>query len=160
VLRRLVASHRSGAAVLRSLGFLPDWHSYHSLRLRLRRLGLDTSHWISGKPAQPRPFEEAMRPGGYAAETNRTRIKARLIASGVLLNSCSLCNLGPEWNGKPLVLRLDHINGVPDDYTSSNLRLVCPNCDSQLPTFSGRNARRGKQSVATEAGTRSLPARA
>jgi hypothetical protein len=35
------------------------------------------------------------------------------------------------WNGKPLQLILDHINGNADDNNPNNLRLLCPNCDSQ-----------------------------
>ena len=35
------------------------------------------------------------------------------------------------WNGKPLPLILDHINGNADDNNTNNLRLLCPNCDSQ-----------------------------
>ena len=34
----------------------------------------------------------------------------------------------PEWNGKPLVFILDHIS----HNERSNLRCICPNCDSQL----------------------------
>jgi hypothetical protein len=35
------------------------------------------------------------------------------------------------WNGKPLKLILDHENGVNTDNAPKNLRLLCPNCDSQ-----------------------------
>ena len=45
----------------------------------------------------------------------------------------------PTWRSKPLVLVLDHINGVNDDYRADNLRLLCPNCNSQTSTFCGRN---------------------
>lgn len=48
---------------------------------------------------------------------------------------CSICGLPPEWQGKPLVLTLDHINGDNKDDRLENLRWVCPNCDRQLPTF-------------------------
>jgi hypothetical protein len=37
------------------------------------------------------------------------------------------------------MLVLDHINGINDDYRPGNLRLLCPNCHSQTPTFAGRN---------------------
>ncbi len=34
---------------------------------------------------------------------------------------------------------LDHINGECTDYRIENLRLLCPNCNSQQDTFAGRN---------------------
>lgn len=59
-------------------------------------------------------------------------------------NQCSICSLKPIWNDKKLVLILDHINGVPDDWDVNNLRLVCPNCDSQLPTYKSKNHGSGR----------------
>lgn len=52
---------------------------------------------------------------------------------------CSICGQEPFWNGKPLILTLDHINGNHFDSRIENLRWVCPNCDRQLDTFAGRN---------------------
>ena len=49
------------------------------------------------------------------------------------------CNKG-EWLGKPLVLQLDHINGVRDDHRLENLRFLCPNCHSQTDTYGGKNS--------------------
>jgi hypothetical protein len=43
------------------------------------------------------------------------------------------------WNGQPLKLTLDHANGVNSDNRPENLRLLCPNCDSQLATRGGGN---------------------
>jgi 5-methylcytosine-specific restriction endonuclease McrA len=40
------------------------------------------------------------------------------------------------------VLVLDHVNGAKHDWRLENLRLLCPNCNSQTPTFCGRNVRR------------------
>jgi hypothetical protein len=55
-------------------------------------------------------------------------------------NKCFLCNLNAsDWHGSPLVLIVDHINGHANDWGISNIRLVCPNCDTQLPTFKARN---------------------
>ena len=52
---------------------------------------------------------------------------------------CNICGLPNVWNGKTLVFVLDHINGNADDNTRTNLRLICPNCDSQLDTFKSKN---------------------
>ena len=49
---------------------------------------------------------------------------------------CAICNLPPFWQGNPLTLTLDHINGKSNDDRLENLRWVCPNCDRQLPTYS------------------------
>lgn len=55
---------------------------------------------------------------------------------------CSICGMEPVWQGKPLVLTMDHIDGNTDNCLLENLRWVCPNCDRQLPTFCGRNKKR------------------
>ena len=38
-----------------------------------------------------------------------------------------------------MILIIDHINGVWNDNRIENLRLVCPNCNSQLETHCGKN---------------------
>lgn len=51
---------------------------------------------------------------------------------------CSECNQTPEWNGKPLTLQLDHIDGDSDNNFPENLRLLCPNCHSQSDNFGSK----------------------
>jgi len=43
------------------------------------------------------------------------------------------------WNGQPFKLILDHTLGVNSDNRPKSLRLLCPLCDSQLPTRGGGN---------------------
>lgn len=52
--------------------------------------------------------------------------------------------LGSEWQGKPMPLILDHINGINNDNRLENLRFVCSNCDSQLPTYKSKNRTYGR----------------
>jgi hypothetical protein len=62
---------------------------------------------------------------------------------------CAICGL-TEWRGQPVPLVLDHINGDATDWRVSNLRLICGNCDMQLPTFKSRKPGT-RQGVATPA---------
>ena len=57
---------------------------------------------------------------------------------------CVLCQIPDSWAGKPLVFVLDHVDGDSTNNRRENLRLVCPNCDSQLPTFKARNRGKGR----------------
>ena len=52
---------------------------------------------------------------------------------------CAICGMKDEWNGKHLIFVLDHIDGNADNNNRDNLRLICPNCDSQLDTFKSKN---------------------
>ena len=56
----------------------------------------------------------------------------------VLPYLCAICTV-TEWQGKKIMLVLDHINGICNDNRLSNLRFVCSNCDAQLPTYKSRN---------------------
>lgn len=52
---------------------------------------------------------------------------------------CDICGCEPIHNEKELVFILDHIDGDASHNIRSNLRLVCPNCDSQLDTYKSKN---------------------
>lgn len=55
------------------------------------------------------------------------------------IESCVYYTQPLVWGGRPFKLILDHVNGVRLDNSPENLRFVCPNCESQLPTHGGRN---------------------
>lgn len=73
---------------------------------------------------------------------NSNTLKKRLIESGLKEDRCELCGCSNEWNGKPIILQLDHINGNHSDNRLDNLRIVCPNCHSQTETFSNKRAKK------------------
>lgn len=58
-------------------------------------------------------------------------------------NKCEICGI-VHWMDKLLVLVLDHIDGNAENFHISNLRLLCPNCDSQTPTYKGKNKGNGR----------------
>lgn len=53
---------------------------------------------------------------------------------------CVECSCPPVWNGKELVLEVDHIDGNIFNNYPDNLQILCPNCHSQTSTFRGRNS--------------------
>lgn len=54
-------------------------------------------------------------------------------------NKCIICNNLNEWNNKEIIFILDHTDGDASNNLRENLRLVCPNCDSQLDTYKSKN---------------------
>lgn len=74
----------------------------------------------------------------------RKTIRKCLIAS--IGNFCSICKIPGVWNEKPMTLIVDHIDGNAGNNMPANLRLLCPNCNSQTDTFCGRNLGNGRTS--------------
>lgn len=76
---------------------------------------------------------------GYRAW--KTVHKKRLYEYGLKEERCEICGQYPEWNGKSLVLQIDHKNGNRKDNRLENLRIICPNCHTQTDTFSCKRSR-------------------
>lgn len=132
--KALVAQHTTRRDIIRTLGLAPDQGYYNRLiNIRVQQLGLDTSHWVGGKHPPGKFRHMTVRP--LEAVTNRRDLKRRLVRDGLLKNECSLCFQGPTWQEAPLTLELDHIDGNRLNNTISNLRMLCPNCHSQTPTY-------------------------
>jgi len=79
---------------------------------------------------------------GLRPQYPTNNLKRRLISEGILEEKCAECDHSGLWNGLPLVLHLDHINGINDDHRIENLQLLCPNCHSQTSTYAGKNKRK------------------
>jgi 5-methylcytosine-specific restriction endonuclease McrA len=60
-------------------------------------------------------------------------------------NKCEICH-NKVWEGQSIPLVIDHIDGNADNWLLSNLRLICPNCDAQTPTYKKKNNGNGRYS--------------
>lgn len=68
------------------------------------------------------------------SQIDNYRIKQRLFDENIKKYECESCKIS-HWQGKEIVLELDHINGCNTDNRIENLRLLCPNCHSQTSTW-------------------------
>ena len=100
------------------------------------------------------PANEVLRyqPGRRQAAARRHFIEWRLSQDPPIPLRCDnpSCafhtNAELRWNGKPLEMILDHINGVKGDNRPKNLQFLCPNCNSQSDRHGGRNKGRVEMS--------------
>lgn len=138
--------------VFKKLNLKTSGSQHRIVRGRTEHLQLDYSHFLGSRANcgpnhtggnKSKSIEEILIKYEYGTfKSGSNTIKKRLYKENILKEECVLCGQLPIWQGKPLVLRLDHINGDPDDYRLENLRILCPNCDSQTSTFTGRNIKR------------------
>lgn len=132
--------------VLKSVGLSYTGSNYQTVKSAVMRLGMDMSHfkgqgYLRGKTHDWTPKRSLQDVLVAGSRVSRNNVKRRLLREGLLKNECSLCGQKGEWVGKPLMMVLDHINGANDDYRLGNLRMLCPNCNSQTLTFASRNRR-------------------
>lgn len=79
-------------------------------------------------------------------ETNGVGISSKILKKYLFEirgHCCEICKR-KTWNKKPIPLIMDHINGNSENDNLENLRLVCPNCDMQSPTWGNRNRGNGR----------------
>jgi Zn finger protein HypA/HybF involved in hydrogenase expression len=132
-----IAGSETISDVLRKVGLKIRPGNYDTIRRFVKKNSIDVSHMKGSKAGR----------GGVAVInlnklltkdsicTNKSRLKQRLLKEGILENKCSECGLGSVWNNKAINMVIDHINGDTYDYRLENLRMLCPNCNSQQDTF-------------------------
>jgi hypothetical protein len=138
-----VKSSTSIRQVLNKLELKEAGGNYSIAKTRIKNLGLDTSHfggqgWSKGKKLGPRKSVKDLLVLDRKHPYQSHKLKNRLLQEGIKIHQCECCNI-LEWQGKPTPLELDHINGINYDNRLENLRLLCPNCHAQTPTYRGKN---------------------
>ena len=103
---------------------------------RICKLNLNTSHFLKHSGGGNKiPDDEVFK---LNSSVGQTTLRRRYLSKNYTKYECSICGQKPIWNGKELVLTLDHIDGNHHNNVISNLRWVCPNCDRQLDTYGGK----------------------
>lgn len=147
VLESAVAASSNMCEVLRNLGIeVVGGHHTHISR-RIQALGIDTSHFVApaagGKRRRRTPQELLIEQTSPKARREQNcRLKAALLELGVV-DRCALCGIEATWQGCPLPLEVDHVDGNWRNNRIENLRLLCPNCHSTTDTYRGRGKGRG-----------------
>lgn len=148
----LCKKHPSLASIIRSFGLEAEAGNYNTVKKRIREDGIDISHIQMGLGSnRGKCFTRKYTQDNITEAINSGHIKdnstiRKMVRKWNLIpfDVCAICKSKPYWNGMPLTFVLDHINGKHADHKLNNLRFICPNCNSQTSTFSGRNSRRNK----------------
>lgn len=123
----------------------PSGGTQNHLSKLLKMYNIDTSHFMGQAHRKGKAFDNEFKGASHylvrlskgVRRTSAKYLRRSLIEIGVE-HKCSECGLGPEWNGKVLVLQIDHIDGDWYNNLRENLRFLCPNCHCQTETWGKR----------------------
>lgn len=137
--KSIIENSNSYSECLKKLGLgTRGGSSTDILKRRIKELNLSTNHFSRTINPNYKKYDLKDILVENSTYANISRLKKRLISENVLEYKCAICGIS-EWNGKPLSLQLDHINGINNDHRIENLRFICPNCHSQTETYAGKN---------------------
>lgn len=145
LLEPLVKGSTSTSEVIRKLGLALAGGTNSHLKRLFKKFEIDTSHFL-GQASNKGKIDPKKISWQDVLVYNRLngrrenvfRLKRAMLESGIP-ECCSECGLPPEWNGKPIVLQIDHKDGNGTNNLPNNVRFLCPNCHSQTETFGTRN---------------------
>ncbi|MFD7230573.1 HNH endonuclease [Streptomyces sp. NPDC059881] len=149
-LEAAVAASTNMCQVLRRLGIDVVGGQHTHISRRIKAHGIDTSHFTRHVRTENMRDNRRRRsareiliddPSPRAKRTPNERLKRAMRDLGVV-ERCALCGIEPTWQGRPLPLEVDHIDGNWRDNRIENLRLLCPNCHSTTDAYRGRGKAR------------------
>jgi len=156
--KKIVAESHSIAEIIRKMGYKEIGGVYVYLKQKFVEYDIDVSHfrgqaWSKGKSRETdervnlqgsraeKPWEEVFAKNSGAKNSILLR---RLLLSKKREYKCEECGI-QNWQGKPIRLQIDHVNGDRLDNREENLKIVCPNCHSQTETYAIGNKRKADE---------------
>lgn len=138
----VIASVNTKSDALKKIGMENKGSNFKTLNKVLEYHDISTNHFVSGSGKILENIRNKIPINNLLVENSnhsRSNLKKRLLKEGLMNNECCICGLTNEWNSKPIKMILDHKNGVSNDNRIDNLRMICPNCNSQLDTHCGKH---------------------
>jgi 5-methylcytosine-specific restriction endonuclease McrA len=121
--KRAAAASQSLSDMCRFFNILPVGGNLGTMKHAIAKYGIPTDHFLS--------------PVVLLENHGKPRKRFSIIKEDLIERRghvCELCSLS-EWKGFKIALQVDHINGDNTNNELKNLRLLCPNCHGQTPTF-------------------------
>jgi hypothetical protein len=140
----IVKSSTSVANICHNLGLNPSGGSHGHISRKIKDFGLDTSHFCTIHTKDNLKLGDSKKSPNQIliyVENKRqptNQLRRALIESGVE-HKCNECGVFPVWQGRPLQLEINHIDGNWKNNLIGNLEFLCPNCHSQTPTHGYQN---------------------
>ena len=109
--------------VVKKMGCSLNNKTIKKIKMKMDELNININDFNSSKDI---PLES------HNIKKNNKEMKRQLLEKNLIENKCQSCKIGDMWNGRLLSLKLDYNNGNPNDKNLDNMRLLCPNCFTQI----------------------------
>lgn len=140
----IVKNSKSTIEVIRLSKLIPAGGNYTTVNRRIKKLNLDTSHFLGRSWNKGRTFPQLRTPmEDYLNNTKRIgshSLKLKLFSHGLKEKCCENCGLH-TWQDKQIPLELHHVDGNPENNNLENILILCPNCHALTNNYRGKNVK-------------------
>lgn len=144
ILQEAIKKSNNIFGVCQLLELRPTNNNYESIKKYIKLYNIDCSHFDNEIHTNP---NKIIYKDEYIFKIHDKFINTHIIKRRLLKNykeyKCECCGIS-EWNDKPIVLQLHHINKNRYDNRLENLQLLCPNCHSQTDNFCNHDKKYSK----------------